>query len=158
MEELITSIGEKIPTANGQSLSQIIGQVFGSASYDVMNADQAIENSHRKNHILANLDGYSNYDSQTGEITLSTEVPGRVWSDSLDYLKDLHQMAQGYMDAKKYLQVKTGTFHSRRMIFEEGFSEAFNTYIPAFNNAHMDSRLREFEIVRKLAGVWTGTP
>ena len=158
MEELITSIGEKIPTANGQSLSQIIGQVFGSASYDVMNADQAIENSHRKNHILANLDGYSNYDSQTGEITLSTEVPGRVWSDSLDYLKDLHQMAQGYMDAKKYLQVKTGTFHSRRMIFEEGFSEAFNTYIPAFNNAHMDSRLREFELVRKMEGVWTGTP
>ena len=158
MEELITSIGEKIPTANGQSLSQIIGQVFAQASNEVMNADQAIENSYRKNNVLSDLDSYTDYDSQTGEFTLSTDVPGRVWYDSLDYLKALHQMAQGYMGAKKHLQVKESTFHSRRMIFEEGFSEAFNTYIPAFNNAHMDSRLHQFELVRKMEGVWTGTP
>ncbi len=158
MEELITSIGEKIPTANGHSLSQIIRQVFESASYEVMNGDQATENSYRKNHVLANLDYYSNYDAQSGEITLSTEVPGRVWYDSLDYLKDLHQMAQGYMDSKKHLQVKTSTFNSRRMIFDEGFLEAFNTYIPAFLNTHVNSRFLEFEYVRKMEGVWTGTP
>jgi uncharacterized delta-60 repeat protein len=158
MEELITSIGEKIPTANGHSLSQIIRQVFEQASYEVMNGDQAIENSHRKNHVLTNLDGYSNYDAQSGEITLSIDVPGRVWYDSLDYLKRLHQRAQGYMDAKKQLQVKTGTFNTRRYIFDEGFSEAFNTYIPAFANAHDASKFRENELVRKMEGVWTGTP
>lgn len=158
MEELITSIGEKIPTANGHSLSQIIRQVFESASYEVMNGDQAIENSYRKNNVLSDLDSYTDYDSNTGEFTLSTDVPGRVWSDSFYHLKQLHQRFSSYIDAKKHLQVKTSTFNSRRMIFDEGFSEAFNTYIPAFANAYDAYKFRENELYSKVQGVWTGTP
>ena len=158
MEELITSIGEKIPTANGHSLSQIIRQVFESASYEVMNGDQAIENSYRKNNVLSDLDSYTDYDSDTGEFTLSTDVPGRVWSDSFYHLKQLHQRFSSYIDAKRHLQVKTSTFNSRRMIFDEGFSEAFNTYIPAFANAYDAHKFREFELVSRMEGVWTGTP
>ena len=158
MEELITSIGEKIPTANGHSLSQIIRQVFESASYEVMNGDQAIENSYRKNNVLSDLDSYTDYDSETGEFTLSTDVPGEVWSDSFYHLKQLHQRFSSYIDAKKHLQVKTSTFNSRRYIFDEGFSEAFNTYIPAFANACDAYKFRENELYSKFQGIWTGTP
>ena len=157
MEELITSIGEKIPTANGHSLSQIIRQVFESASYEVMYGNQAIENSHRKNQVLSDLDSFSNYDSETGEFTLSTDVPGEVWSDSFYHLKQLHQRFSSYIDAKKHLQVKTSTFNSRRSIFDEGFNEAFNFYIPAFANAHDASKFRENELYSKVQGIWTGT-
>lgn len=158
MQELITVIGEKIPTANGQSLSHIIGQVFESASMDVMNGAQAIENSYHKNCVLSNLDGFSNYDAQSGEITLSTEVPGRVWYDSFYDLQQLHSMAQGYMDAKKQLQLKESTFNSRRMIFDEGLNDAFSTYIPGFAGAYDISRAYQFQYVSKMEGVWIGTP
>ena len=158
MEELITSIGEKIPTVNGYSLSQIIRQVFESTSVEVMNGDQAIENSYRKNNVLSDLDSYTDYDSETGEFTLSTDVPGEVWSDSFYHLKQLHQRFSSYIDAKKHLQVKTGTFNHRRYIFDEGFSEAFNTYIPAFANAYDAYKFRENELYSKVQGVWTGTP
>lgn len=158
MEELITAIGEKIPTANGQSLSQIIGQVFASVAYDTRNGDQAFVSGYSKNRVLAQLDNYTNYDSSTGEFTLSTEVPGEVWSDSFYHLKQLHQRFLDYIEAKKHLEVKTSTFMSRFSIFNDGFTESFITYIPAFAVAYDSHKFREFELVSKLEGIWTGTP
>jgi uncharacterized delta-60 repeat protein len=158
MEELIAAIEEKIPTANGQSLSSIISEIFESATDQLVNGDQAIENSYLKNQVLSDLDGLSNLDNTSGDFTLSTEVPGRVWSDSFDYLKSLHQNARDYIDAKKHLQVKESTFNSRRMIFDEFFNDTFGTYIPAFQDAYNAHKLRLNEHITKHEGVWTGTP
>ena len=158
MEELITAIGEKIPTANGQSLSQIIGQVFASVANDTRNGDQAFVSGYSKNRVISQLDSYTNYDTQSGEFTLSTEVPGEVWSDTFNHLKQLHQRFLDYIEAKKRLEVVTSIFMSRWNIFDQGFSEAFNTYIPAFANAYDASRFRQFQHVSKMEGIYTGTP